>query len=128
MNRLIWMSLVSVSISACASSGSKPAVSTNSQSVETQSSTYGEPMPMRDGTLANQKLIHDAMVGVVAKVASMGCTELKDFKPYVLEMPVGNPGGRVWYERWVVSGCGEKYPVKIRFNESGLTAANWTIQ
>ena len=128
MYRLMLMSLVTVLVSACASTGSETVTSAKSKSSETPSSRYGEPMPVRDGTLANQKLIHDAMVGVVSKVATLGCSEPKDFKPYVLEMPKGEPGGRVWYERWVVSGCGKQYPIKIRFNEAGLGAADWTIE
>jgi hypothetical protein len=82
---------------------------------------------IKKGTLANTKLIRDAKLGVVSKVAVMGCTKLGDFEPYVVAMPSGAVGQRRWKERWVVSGCGKEYPVKIEFYEDGPNAANWTI-
>ncbi len=82
---------------------------------------------IKSGTLANAKLIQDAKLGVVSKVAVMGCSKPGDFKPYVVEMPSGAPGQRRWKEIWMVSGCGKEYPVKIEFYEDGPNAANWTI-
>jgi hypothetical protein len=82
---------------------------------------------IRKGTLANAKLIQDAKVGVAQKVATLGCTQLGDVEPYVVEMPSGAVGQRHWKELWVVSGCGSKYPVNIDFHESGLGAADWVI-
>ena len=81
----------------------------------------------KKGTLANAKLIRDAKMGVVSKVAVMGCTKPGDFEPYIVAMPSGAVGERRWKELWVVSGCGKEYPVKIEFYEDGPNAANWTI-
>ena len=82
---------------------------------------------IKKGTLANAKLIRDAKMGVVSKVAVMGCTKPGDFEPYVVAMPSGAVGERRWTELWVVSGCGKEYPVRIEFYEDGPNAANWTI-
>jgi hypothetical protein len=82
---------------------------------------------IKKGTLANAKLIRDANVGVVSKVAVMGCTKPGDVDAYVVAMPSGAVGQRRWKELWVVSGCGNKYPVNIEFYEDGPDAANWTI-
>jgi hypothetical protein len=84
---------------------------------------------LQKGSLANQQLIRDALVGVNAKAGALGCTKKIDsFQPYVLAMPHGSPGSRVWWERWVIV-CGEQtYPIDIRFNESGLGAADYTIK
>ena len=82
---------------------------------------------MKKGTLANAKLIRDAKMGVVSKVAVMGCTKPGDFEPYVVAMPSGAVGQRRWKEVWMVSGCGKEYPVNIEFYEDGPNAANWTI-
>lgn len=49
---------------------------------------------------------HDAMVGVVVKVAALGCSTPDNFQPWVMQEPTGQPGSRVWYEKWVVTGCG----------------------
>ena len=90
-----------------------------------------EPLPagtIQTGSLANQKLIHDAMFGVVGKAATLGCKKVNSFQPYVVAMPQGQPGSRVWHEKWIISCSGKKYPINIRFNESGMSAADWTIE
>ena len=118
--RNIYTILTAMCLAACSASPvSQPASS---------STPYGEPMPIREGTLANAKLVHDATVGVMAKVAALGCSTPDNFQPWVMQEPTGQPGSRVWHEKWVVTGCGNTYPVKIRFNESGMNAADWTIQ
>ena len=84
---------------------------------------------LQKGSLANRQLIRDALVGVNAKAGALGCTKKIDsFQPYVLAMPQGSPGSRVWWERWVIA-CGvQTYPIDIRFNESGPDAADYTIK
>ena len=84
---------------------------------------------LQKGSLANRQLIRDALLGVNAKAGALGCTKRIDsFQPYVLVMPQGSPGSRVWWERWVVV-CGvQTYPIDIRFNESGPGAADYTIK
>lgn len=83
---------------------------------------------IQGGSLANQQLIRDAMLGVAAKVTTLGCDEPEQFFPYVLEMPSGAVGARVWRELWIVEGCANEYPIKIRFNEDGPEAATWMIE
>ncbi|MGY3868400.1 hypothetical protein ACW5W4_02445 [Aeromonas crassostreae] len=83
--------------------------------------------PVQEGTLANQQLIQDAMVGVAGWVATKGCEAPERFVPVVLQLPKGEPGSRDWQERWTVTGCGSDYPVVIDFRETGMGSAMWTI-
>ncbi|OOE65380.1 hypothetical protein BZG20_12855 [Salinivibrio sp. IB868] len=83
---------------------------------------------IQEGSLANQKLIQDAMAGVLVTVASQGCEKPEEFVAYVREMPSGEVGTRVWRELWIVEGCDDTYPIKLRFQEAGAGAANWTIE
>lgn len=83
---------------------------------------------IQEGSLSNQQLIQDAMVGVAAKVATEGCSAPESFIPYVMAMPEGNIGARYWRELWVVEGCGKHYPININFSENGLDAAIWSIE
>ena len=83
---------------------------------------------LQKGSLANQQLIRDALVGVHAKAGALGCSKVDAYQPYVLAEPQGTPGQQVWRERWVVSCQRHKYPIDIRFNESGAGAADWTIE
>jgi len=83
---------------------------------------------LRAGTLANQNLVRDTMVGVVVQVSLRGCDKPMAFRPYVLAMPTGPVGSRHWVEEWVVSGCNREYPLTIDFSEDGLDAANWAIR
>jgi len=94
-------------------------------------SAVGDELPgnaIRKGSLSNQKLIQDTKMGVAAKVATLGCEKPESFVPYVLAMPQGEVGSRYWQELWVVKGCNAEYPVKIRFSETGLSGANWSIE
>jgi hypothetical protein len=83
---------------------------------------------LQQGSLANPQLIQDAMLGVVGKAATLGCKAIDSYEPYVMAMPAGTPGARVWRERWVVSCAGKTYPIDIRFNESGMDAADYSIE
>lgn len=85
------------------------------------------PGALQAGTLANQKLIRDAMVGVAAEMGIRGCAKPEGVQPYILAQPQGKPGSRFWRETWVVTGCGQAYPVRIEFREDGMDAANWSI-
>lgn len=84
--------------------------------------------PLRKGTLANAKLIADATMGVMAKVATLGCEKFDSYEPYIVAMPQGKPGSQVWRERWIVHCSNQTYPIDLRFNESGLNAADWTVE
>jgi hypothetical protein len=83
---------------------------------------------LQKGSLANQKLSQDAMVGVSAKAGMLGCTRIDSYEPYVLAMPTGVVGSRTWTERWIVSCQGKEHPISIDFREAGLSAANYTIK
>ncbi|AXE32573.1 hypothetical protein DK842_05185 [Chromobacterium phragmitis] len=85
------------------------------------------PDALQTGTLANQKLIRDAMMGVAAEMGTRGCAKPEGVQPYVLAQPQGEPGSRFWREAWVVTGCGKEYPVRIEFREDGQESAYWTI-
>jgi hypothetical protein len=80
-----------------------------------------------EGTMTNAKLRQDTMTGVRQQVSALGCIRIDSVEPYVVAMPQGAPGSRVWRERWVVICGPAQYPVDIRFNESGLDAADYTI-
>ena len=83
---------------------------------------------LREGTLANEKLIRDAKMGVAAKVAVLGCSKPETLQPFVLAAPTGKIGSRHWKEQWVIGGCGKTYPITIDFMEDGQNAAIWTIR
>ena len=94
------------------------------------SAVHAKDLPkgaIKDGSLSNEKLIGDAKVGVAAQVATLGCDKLEKVNFYVMQMPTGKTGSRVWKELWVVEGCKKKYPVKVRFQED-TTGAVWTIE
>lgn len=83
---------------------------------------------LQKGSLANQKLIQDAMVGVAGKAGTLGCTRIDSYEPYVVAMPSGVVGSRAWQERWIVSCQGKVHPINIDFREAGVSAANYTIK
>ncbi|MDI9240099.1 hypothetical protein QLQ15_14385 [Lysobacter sp. LF1] len=80
-----------------------------------------------EGTMTNEKLRQDTMTGVRQQVSTLGCTHIDSVQPYVVAMPQGEPGSRVWRERWVVTCGSKRHPVDIRFNESGLNAADYSV-
>ncbi|MEL7084129.1 MAG: hypothetical protein AAGM36_06485 [Cyanobacteria bacterium J06597_1] len=89
-----------------------------------------EPLPegaIQAGSLANQTLIQDALIGISAKTSTLGCDTPEQVSPYVTQLPTGEEGSRSWRELWVVQGCDREFPINIRFNEDGPNAANWTI-
>lgn len=115
MNRVaLWSGLVLLmSLGGCASTGRSPSL---------------PPGVLQKGTLANPQLIRDTMAGVAGKAATLGCMKIDSWVPYVLALPHGAPGSRVWRERWIVNCSGRTYPIDIRFNESGMGAADYTIR
>jgi hypothetical protein len=86
------------------------------------------PGTIQEGSLANQQLIRDTMLGVAGKAATLGCQSIDSYKPYVVAMPEGSPGSQVWREKWIVTCQGNHYSIDIRFNESGSGAADYQIQ
>lgn len=83
---------------------------------------------LQEGSLTNEKLMSDAMVGVASKVAVKGCASPETFLPYVTRMPEGPRGKQVWAEKWVVSGCDREFPIDVEFREDGPNAASWVVR
>lgn len=84
---------------------------------------------IREGSLANGKLIQDTKIGVAAKLASsFGCSKPEAARMFVVQLPEGEPGSRSWKERWIVRGCDKDSPIDIEFRESGLGAADYFIR
>ena len=89
------------------------------------------PLPkgaIQAGSLANQKLIRDAKMGVASKVATLGCSKPETLQFYVMSLPAGAVGARRWQELWVVAGCEKHYPITVDFSEDGPNSANWSIR
>ncbi|WP_319781464.1 hypothetical protein [Oceanisphaera sp. IT1-181] len=107
---------------------SPPLFAANTDVSISLASSDGEAVPIAKGSMANQQLISDASIGVAAKVATLGCSRPEAFDPWIMQNPVGQPGMRVWREKWIVSGCGTLYPVHIQFSEAGSGGANWVIE
>ena len=83
---------------------------------------------IKKNSWTNDKRVRDAMIGVVRKVAILGCSEPESFKPYRVPNHKGKTDTQVWWEVWTVSGCNDKYSIIIRFNDDGKSTANWTIE
>jgi hypothetical protein len=93
--------------------------------------TIAEDLPegtVQSGTLTNEKLMGDTMIGVATKVDTEGCNKPDSFLAYISRLPEGESGSRSWREKWIVYGCGNSYPVDIEFKEDGLDAANFSIR
>lgn len=83
---------------------------------------------IQKGTLANQKLVQDAWLGVSGKAGTLGCRRIDFYEQYAVALPRGNPGSRVWQERWIITCSGKTHPISIAFSEAGLGAANYSIK
>jgi hypothetical protein len=78
---------------------------------------------IRQGSLANHQLTQDALSAVVGKAIALGCQQFDFYTPYVVAMPKGSRGARVWRERWIFNCQGTDYSIDILFNEVGPNAA-----
>lgn len=84
---------------------------------------------IRRGTLASNKLVHDAQAGVGAACATMNLKSLTSVDSYVVQDPVGEPGSRCWREKWIVMDKRERYgEIAFRFEEDGRGGAFWTVE
>lgn len=116
---LVGLTTIIAALSSCAPSGPDPSK---------------QPLPagtIQIGSLANRKLMMDAALGAVAKLAAQGNPNTGrnlDFVPYVVSMPTGTPGSRKWTERWYFHIEGKKVPVTFDFRETGMGSASWTIR
>jgi hypothetical protein len=86
------------------------------------------PDALQEGTMTNEKLRQDALVGVHGWLGAKGCENLTGFTAFVTKLPEGQVGSRAWQEAWVAGCSNGKFTVRIDFVESGLNAANWTIR
>jgi len=81
------------------------------------------------GSMANQKLVRDAMLGMMAKLTSMGCSEKPlGVQPYIAKKVTGKPGSREWLEMWSVFACNKEYRMMVQFKEDGKGAAHYTFK
>ena len=83
---------------------------------------------IKKGTLTSPQLRQDTMLGVAGKMGTLGCHKVEDVAPYVVTPFSGATGARQWQEKWLVKGCGKKYPIDIDFKEDGAGGAYWTIK
>jgi hypothetical protein len=107
-----------IALCSCASTGGGPA----DQKLP--------PGAIREGSLANQKLIQDTTAGVFQKLMSKGHDMMGEHKimPYVMSTPSGSKGARHWTEQWYVQVKKDWIPVMIEFKESGSGNADWSIR
>jgi hypothetical protein len=84
---------------------------------------------IRRGTLANNKLVHDAQMGVAAACATMSLEAPTRVDSYVVQDPVGAPGSCCWREKWIVMDKHRRYgEITFRFEEDGRGGAFWTVE
>lgn len=80
----------------------------------------------KEGTLANQTLIHDTTTGL----QNLTGIPIKDadILKFVIQQPVGEIGARAWREMWIVKIANENTQFLITFKEVGLGAADFEIE
>ena len=86
------------------------------------------PDAIQQGTMTNEKLRQDALVGVHAWLGAKGCKNASGFTSFVTKLPEGNVGSRTWQEAWVAHCSNGQFTVRVDFKESGKNAADWTIR
>lgn len=79
----------------------------------------------------DEQLAHDALLGVITKMATLGCAKYESHTSEIIVDMVYDPENankRTWKERWIVAGCGKKYPIDIAFTETRGAGTVWTIE
>jgi hypothetical protein len=123
-----------VSLGGCAGAGAGAwlLITSLASHISTPTHTAVSKLPpgvIQKGSLANEILIRDTMIGVAAKLAQFGCHNPENIKEfYVVARPTGPDGAMIWKEKWIVTGCGKEYPVNITFNQTGHHSASYTVQ
>ena len=84
-----------------------------------------KPSVAEEGSLANVKLIDDAIAGL-GQFADIS-PDAKILK-FVIQQPVGKSGSRAWREMWIVNPAGANARFIITFKEAGLGAAGFEIK
>lgn len=74
---------------------------------------------IRAGSLANEILVRDTMLPVMAGAHAQGCRSPQGVVPFVKAEPSGAEGARRWQEIWVVRCGNRNYPMEITFRETG---------
>ncbi len=81
------------------------------------------------GSYVDDLLMQDTMNGIVAKVATLGCTQQFDsIDKSVTEDYASSNNVRTWKEQWIVQGCENNYPIDITFIETMGQGTTWTIK
>ncbi len=75
---------------------------------------------IREGTLGNEILQRDTMKFFRLRLSMLGCEKIDAYKPYVLQMPQGQVGSRLWRERWIAKSGDKYYAVDFTFVENEL--------
>ncbi len=75
---------------------------------------------IQEGTLGNEILKRDTMKFFKIGLSIKGCKEFSSYKPYVLQMPQGEVGSRLWRERWIAKSKEKYYFVDFTFVENDL--------
>jgi len=87
-----------------------------------------QPGVAEEGSLADEKLISDATVGIAGLLPDANITETTDIAKFVIQQPVGSPGSRAWREMWTIFVDDEATDsFLITFREDGLGAASFDI-
>jgi hypothetical protein len=81
------------------------------------------PGTIQQGSMANHQLTQDTLSAVVTKVSELGCQQFESYTAYMVAMPKGPKGARVWREKWIFTCQGADIPIDIRFTEVGPNAA-----
>ncbi|MDO5653411.1 MAG: hypothetical protein Q4G39_04835 [Brachymonas sp.] len=96
--------------------------------VSAQQAPTEVPDAVQQGTMANEQLQRDAMMGVHSALAARGCNAPAGLTSYVTRLPEGKAGARAWQEVWLVNCPNRKVPVRIDFRETGATGVTWSLQ
>jgi hypothetical protein len=120
--------LLALSVPAHAADPSPAPTAPGAIPPDTEPAEVLPPGVVQRGTLANPKLLRDTALGVSAVAGTLGIKPIEKALPYVVEMPQGEPGSRVWTERWIVSQGTKSAAIDIRFQEDGSGAATWSIE
>lgn len=84
---------------------------------------------IREGTLGNAKLIHDAKVGVAAQMAIIDMAMPSKVAMYVVQDAAGDPGACCWREKWFVTDVKDQIGmIDLLFIEDGSGGATWLVE
>jgi len=84
---------------------------------------------IRQGTLANAKLIHDAHDGVFVQAVLLGMAKPVKEEMFVVQNPVGPAGSQCWREKWFLTDEKMKMGLfDVLFLEDGQGGASWVVE